>query len=150
MQPLAQGEENEGAGLMGSMDRCQVWKSSSKTSISTHQQHKKTKKKKEKMKLKLHQCGFFFVTSRAKKDPIFYVTLNVMMVLSSYIKRHLIGCICQFCLKLDGKRIHRISAAAQPTQTAQLMKELAKVSHHYLTGTSSSQLHLHCPRMITP
>jgi len=43
MQLLAQGKENEGAGLMGSMDRCQVWKSSSRTPISTHQQHKRKK-----------------------------------------------------------------------------------------------------------
>lgn len=81
MQPLAQGEENEGAGLMRSMDRCQVWKSSSKTPISTHQQYK------EKKKLRLHQ----FCLSQAELSKILYSTispvmLNVMMALGSYMK----------------------------------------------------------------
>lgn len=51
MQLLAQGGKNEGAGLLGSTDRCQVWKSSSKTPISKHQHYKNNNKKK---KLRLH------------------------------------------------------------------------------------------------
>lgn len=81
MQLLARGEENEGAGLMGSKDRCQVWKHSSKTPISTQQQYKK--KKKPNPEVETTSALLQAELSKILNSTIYSVMLNVMIVLGS-------------------------------------------------------------------
>lgn len=109
MQLLAQGGKNEGAGLLSSTDRCQVWKSSSKTPISKHQHYKNKKK--------VEITLFLFMTSRPKQDAVFYgLFCNVKhcdgLRLPSEDLRNLFGCICQFQFKLDGETTQSIPVGA--------------------------------------
>lgn len=111
MQLLAQGGKNEGAGLLGSTDRCQVWKSSSKTPISKHQHYKNNNKKKVEITL------FLVMTNRPKQDSVFYGLFCSVkhcdgLGLPSEDLRNLFGCICQFQFNLDRERIQSISAGA--------------------------------------